>query len=131
VGRDIDWANKRDKWLSALRDLFDTIRRWSESQGWSVHEDEKIISEEHIGRYKVPSLVIQCPSGRIHIDPIGCNIIGADGRIDILSFPSLNRLLLIRVDGEWKIKTESRIDWPQAWGNKTFVDLVNSLTSAA
>lgn len=131
MDKDIDWIGKRDKWLSALRDLFDTIRAWSENQGWSVHETEKTISEEHIGRYKAPSLVIQCPSGRIHIDPIGCNIIGADGRIDILSFPSLNRLLLIRINGDWKIKTESRIDWPQPWGSKAFVDLVNSLTSAA
>jgi len=94
MDRNIDWIDRRDKWLSAVRDLFDTIRTWSESQGWSVHEDEKTISEEHIGRYKVPSLVIQCPSGRIHIDPIGCNIIGAHGRVDILSFPSLNRLSL-------------------------------------
>ena len=131
MSNNIDWISKRDKWLAAVTDLFDLIRTWSESQRWSVHEDEKVISEEHIGRYKAPSLVIQCPSGRIHIDPIGCNIIGAHGRVDILSFPSLNRLLLIKINGDWKVKTESRIDWPQAWSSKTFVDLVNSLTSVA
>jgi len=131
MGKNIDWVGKREEWLSALRDLFDTIRTWSESQGWSVHEDEKTISEEHVGRYKAPSLMIQCPGGRIHIDPIGCNIIGAHGRIDILSFPSLNRLLLIKINSDWKIKTESRMDWPRAWSHEAFVDLVNSLTSMA
>ncbi|MBN2315205.1 MAG: hypothetical protein JXM79_14845 [Sedimentisphaerales bacterium] len=127
--KNANWIDKRDKWLLNVKDLFDTIRMWSESQGWSVHEDEKTISEDHIGSYKAPTLVIQCPSGRIHIDPIGCNIIGAHGRVDILSFPSLNRLLLIRINGDWKIKTESRMDWPRAWSHEAFIDLVNSLTS--
>jgi len=109
----------------------DSIKSWAEQRRWFVDEQEKTVEEDHIGRYTVPTLFIQAPGGKIHVEPIGCDIIGAEGRVDIESFPSLNRLLLILVNGEWKIKTDSRIDWPEPWSEQSFVNLVNALTSAA
>jgi hypothetical protein len=131
VSPKIDWERKRDDWLVKLRDLMNSIRSWAEQRRWFVDEQEKIVEEDHIGRYTVPTLFIQAPAGKIHVEPIGCNIIGAQGRVDIESFPSLNRLLLILVDGEWKIKTDSRIEWPEPWSEKAFVRLVEALNSAA
>ena len=127
----IDWDRKRDDWLAKVRDLIDSIKAWAEQRRWFVDEHEKVIEEDHIGRYPVPTLFIQAPNGKILVEPIGCNIIGAQGRVDIESFPSLNRLLLILADGEWKIKTDSRVDWPDPWSEKAFVRLVDALTSAA
>jgi hypothetical protein len=127
----IDWEHKRDDWLAKLRELVDSIRSWAEQRRWLVDEHEKTIDEDHIGRYTAPTLFIQSPNGKIVVEPIGCNIIGAQGRVDIESFPSLNRLLLVLVDGEWKIKTDSRVDWPEPWNEQSFVKLVDALTSAA
>jgi hypothetical protein len=126
-----DWDRKREDWLAKLRDLMNSIRAWAEQRRWFVDEHEKTIEEDHIGQYTVPALFIQAPGGKIHVEPIGCDIIGAQGRVDIESFPSLNRLLLILVNGEWKIKTDSRIEWPEPWSEQAFVNLVNALTSAA
>lgn len=127
----VDWERKRDDWLVKLRDLTDSIKSWAEQRHWFVDEQEKTIEEDRIGQYTVPTLFIQAPSGKIHVEPIGCDIIGAQGRVDIESFPTLNRLLLILVKGNWKIKTDSGIDWPERWSEQSFVNLVNTLTSGA
>jgi len=127
----INWDRKRDNWLAKLRDLMDSMRSWAEQRRWLVDEHQKVIEEDHIGRYTVPTLFIQAPNGKIVIEPIGCNIIGAQGRVDVESFPSLNRLLLILVDGQWKVETDSRVGWPEPWGEQAFVKLVDALTSAA
>jgi hypothetical protein len=127
----IDWDRKRDDWLVKLRDLMDSIKAWAEQRRWFVDEQEKTVEEDHIGRYTVPTLFIQAPSGKIHVEPIGCDIIGAQGRVDIESFPSLNRLLLVLVNGQWKIETDSRIGWPDPWSEQAFIRLVEALTTAA
>lgn len=129
--KEIDWTSKRQAWVRLINDLCRTIKRWADNQGWSVSEEQKTIEEEHMGRYTVPSLTIQTPSARIYIDPVGRNIIGAEGRVDIFSFPTLNRMLLVRISGKWRLKTESRIDWPKAWGEKAFAELVRNLGAAA
>jgi hypothetical protein len=126
-----DWRRKRDDWLAKVGDLMDSIKAWAGQRRWFVDEQEKAIVEDHIGPYTVPILFIQAPAGKIHVEPIGCNIVGAEGRVDIESFPALNRLLLILVDGQWKIKTDSRVDWPEPWSETAFVRLVDALTSAA
>lgn len=131
VAAQVDWERRRDDWLARLRDLMDAIKSWAEQRRWFVDEQEKTIEEDRVGRYTVPTLFIQAPSGKIHVEPIGCDIVGAQGRVDIESFPTLNRLLLILVKGSWKIKTDSGIDWPERWSEQSFVNLVNTLTSAA
>jgi len=131
VEQDVNWVAKRDEWLAALRKLCATITSWCEAEGWSVQEDEKLITEDHVGQYVAPALLIQAPNGRLHIDPVGCNIIGANGRVDIESWPSLNRLLLVRLNGGWKIKTEDRVAWPESWSKTTFLKIVDALQSAA
>ncbi len=131
IAKQVDWERKRDDWLAMLRDLIDSMKSWAHQRRWLVDEHEKIIEEDRLGKYPVPTLFIQAPSGKIVVEPIGCDIIGAQGRVDIESFPSLNRMLLILVNGEWKIKTDSRIDWPEPWSEQSFVNLVRALTSAA
>ena len=127
--RNIDWDTKRENWIQLVKDLTKKIKKWAKSEEWVVSDQQKNISELHLGQYKIPTLLIQTPNGTIQIDPIGCNIVGAEGRVDILSFPSLNRIILIRIENKWQVKTDSRIDWPKPWGKKTFIDIVSKLTS--
>jgi len=131
ISETIDWEKRRDDWLVHVRALTASIRQWAEQRRWFVDEQEKLVVEDYIGSYAVPTLFIQAPSGKIHVEPVGCNIVGAEGRVDIEAFPSLSRLLLILVSGEWKIKTDSRVDWPEPWSEQAFVKLVDALTSAA
>lgn len=131
VAAPMDWEQRRDDWLAKLRDLMDSIRSWAEERRWFVDEQERTIEEDRVGRYTVSTLFIQAPGGKIHVEPIGCDIIGAQGRVDIESFPSLNRLLLVLVNGQWKIETDSRVPWPEPWSEQAFIGLVNALTSIA
>jgi len=125
----IDWMQKRDHWIVQVSALIDDIATWCEKRGWSVSRSNKSVSEEYIGKYEVPCLTIHAPSVRLHIDPMGLNIIGAEGRVDILAYPSLNRLLLVRKDDCWTLFTESRVPWPQEWGEDTFPDIVESFSA--
>ncbi len=125
-----DWQVKRARWLSDVRGLLAEIRQWAEEEGWLVQEQEKQVSEDFVGTYAVPTLFVQMPIGRIHIDPVGVNIIGGEGRVDILAFPELTRMLLIRFSDGWRLKTDSRVDWPQPWGKKAFIEVAKALSSA-
>jgi len=95
-----------------------------------VQRDQKRIEGDATGPYAVPCLMIQTPQLRLHVDPIGYDIVGADGRVDILAWPSLNRMLLLRRGGEWKLYTDSRVKWPEPWGERAFEGLVEALSES-
>ena len=126
----IDLNKKLDDWRELVESLMADITKWAQQQGWQVHQDEKFITEENLGEYSVPDLVIRLPEGRIAVEVAGRNTIGADGRVDISAFPSLNRMLLVRVGDKWKIKTDSHVAWPKDWGKDTFIELAKILASS-
>lgn len=127
---EIEWVAKKEAWIIQVQELCAEVKKWAQDESWSVHEDFKKISEDHIGSYKVPCLILQSPQGRVHIDPIGCNIVGADGRVDIFTFPGLNRMLLIRIGDHWELQTDARVAWSKSWSKETFVDIVKALAAA-
>ena len=122
---------EREAWVESVESLCKKIVGWSKEQHWSVHEDRKQVTESRLGTYELPALMIQAPSGRIHVDPVGRDIVGADGRVDVFSWPTLHRMLLVRDNGGWQLQTDSSIDWPRRWGKRAFVELVEILTRAA
>lgn len=125
----IDWKKVQQDWVDQVESLINEISHWCEEKGWTILRSTKQITEEHIGTYEVPCLTIHAPSGRVHIDPMGVNIIGAQGRVDILAYPSLNRLLLVRKDDKWMLFTESRTPWPKEWSEMTFSEVIQSLAA--
>jgi len=125
-----DWDAKKAAWIGQVNELCAEVKRWAEEEGWAVQEAGKEIVEDEIGPYEVPFLVIQTPQGQIHIDPVGCNIVGAKGRVDVLTWPALNRMLLVRVGRGWEFQTDSRVRWPQPWGKETFLEIVKALAAA-
>ena len=128
---EINWEEKKQIWISMVENLCDEIQTWCDAEGWSVQQELKYIEEEHIGRYQLPFLYIQTPNLRAHIDPIGLNIVGAMGRVDILAFPSMQRFLLIRDEDSWNLLTDSRVPWPVLWGKDCFSQIISSLSATA
>jgi hypothetical protein len=53
------------------------------------------------------------------------------GRIDVHAYPSLARMLLLRDPGAatnpWVVRTSDDVDWPQPWGEETFVQIAKGL----
>ena len=103
------------------------LKHWSDGRGWLSEINEKTISEERIGTYTVHGMVIKTPQGAISIDPVGRDIIGAEGRVDITAFPSFDRMLLVKINSEWVVKTDAKIRWPNPWGKSTFYEIVDAL----
>jgi hypothetical protein len=89
-----------------------------------------MLDEENLGQYAVPDLVIRLPEGRISMDVIGHDIIGAEGRVDISAFPSFNRMVLLRKAGKWRIMTDSMVPWPRPWSKAAFVELAKLLAAS-
>ena len=126
----VDWDRERADWISAVRALTDSIHQWAEEQRWTVTWWDKAIEEQHLGKYAVPQLVVTTPHGHLAVEPVARDVLGADGRVDIIAMKTFNRLMLVRAGGRWVVRTESGIEWPADWSKETFLDLVQRLAAA-
>jgi len=67
------------------------------------------------------------------LEPIARGTVGAQGRVDLYAWPSLFRVMLLHKPRgkdrplEWVVRTESGLDWPQAWSRETFLTLADGL----
>jgi hypothetical protein len=121
-------ARLRDEWLQAVDRIVQPVRQWAEKQGWKVTEDQREVREERVGTYQVSVLEIDTPQGRVILEPIARDVLGAEGRVDLYAWPTLYRVMLLRRgDMSWVVRTESGINWPQPWEEATFVALVEGL----
>ncbi|MBY0308571.1 MAG: hypothetical protein K2Q09_07500 [Phycisphaerales bacterium] len=120
------------EWLRALGKLIDEAEGWTKNQGWTVAREAVVVSEPQQAPYRADVLRIKMPKGEVRLEPIGWKFIGADGRVDLLAWSSLNRVKLVMRGGEWQVFTDSNIrlkDKP--WGEETFRDLVTDLDESA
>lgn len=122
-------VKEREDWLSLLQNLFKEIKSWAEEENWSIHEDRTTIREKEIGEYDAPFLVIVAGTTRIHVEPVGREIVGAEGRVDISAFPTMNRMVLVRTKSKWVLKTDSYVEWPLPWSKDSFLGLVKALAA--
>ena len=122
---------RRVRWLSWITEVESDAGQWAESVGWPVHRKQKHMQERSIGAYEAGVLEIKTPAGHLIIEPVALDVIGAEARIDLYAWPSLHRVKLIRVDDNWRLRTDSGVDWPRPWSKETFLDLAQELTSAA
>ena len=115
-------------WIKLIKNLCATIKKWAEEESWLVAEQHIEIEEEPLGKYSVPMLMIKSGYGHISIEPVGREIMGADGRVEICLFPDMTRMILIRKNAHWILKTDSGVTWPESWSRKAFIKLVRTLT---
>jgi hypothetical protein len=123
----LHWAGRRQQWVARVEALVNEIDQWARSQGWTVIRGRKPIQESVIGTYDVPILEARLAGGQIFVNPIGLNVIGAEGRVDIEAIPTLNRVKLIVRDDQWQVFTDSNVPLRQPWTADNFVQLVRDL----
>lgn len=124
-------ARIREEWLSAVHELAEQVREWAEQQGWTVEQTEREIAEEQIGTYQVPVLEISTSKGEVMLQPVGQDVLGGRGRVDLSAYPTQYRVLLLwKGDSDWIVWTESGLIWPHPWGPATFVELAEGLIAA-
>ncbi len=83
-------------WLDQVEELFRDVRAWAEGNGWRVTEEPVSVRKEVLGEYRAPRLAVQAPGALIYVEPVGREIIGAEGRVDLYSYPALTRIMLLR-----------------------------------
>ncbi len=83
----IDWESRKTEWQKAVQTVLTEIKEWFkpyiESGLFQIVETEKSITEEYLGTYNTNQLEFQFNSFRLVFEPMGRNILGAMGRIDV------------------------------------------------
>lgn len=83
----IDWTKKREEWLTHLSDFFTQVEEllhdYLSEEQIRIRYGAKRIVEEYIGEYEAKDAVIAIGETQITLDPIGTNLIGAKGRVDM------------------------------------------------
>ncbi len=124
-------AKVRNEWLGMVDALVQQVRGWAEEAGWTVTQSEREVVEEQLGRYEVPVLEVSTPRGHVILEPMGQDVLGHKGRVDLYAWPTHYRVMLLRTSApDWVIRTESGLNWPQPWEQATFVDLSLGLLGA-
>jgi hypothetical protein len=124
-------ARELAEWTGDVEELARQVRTWCDERGWAVSASEKQIEESAYGTYGVPELMIRSPSGMVYLEPVARDVAGARGRVDLLAWPSLTRMMLVRKANRWVLQTDSGVDWPEQWGRQTFEKIVGLINAAA
>ncbi|MDP8239928.1 MAG: hypothetical protein P9X24_12630 [Candidatus Hatepunaea meridiana] len=84
----IDWAAKRSEWIEYLDRFYKTIESYLKSyvdEGKiKISYYKKEIFEQYIGEYEAQTATISLGANRLKLDPIGTNLIGSKGRVDLI-----------------------------------------------
>ncbi len=84
---DIDWVAKREAWIAAVNDLYRTIEdEYLKAARADVEITHRVrmVSENYIGVYQIGDLILCVGDEEVVFSPKGANVIGAQGRIDVL-----------------------------------------------
>lgn len=95
----IDWDTQKDEWLNHLAQFYkrveDFLQKYVTSGDISLKYQEKTINEDPIGSYPVKELHIRIKNKGVVLDPIGTNIIGAKGRVDMKGSAGIVKFVLV------------------------------------
>jgi hypothetical protein len=103
----IDWGKRRRQWIDAVKRLYQNVtdELLAESIAQElvkVSRDKKEITEQYLGRYQVPELILDIKGETVRFSPRGRNIIGANGRVDLIG--ELDAMtLLLEPAGQWSV----------------------------
>jgi hypothetical protein len=121
---------QRQEWIARVDRLIAEIAEWSRAEiGWQVEQDRKVIVEDTLGEYEVPTLLVSLPGGQVSVNPIAHHVVGAQGRVDLEAYPTLNRVKLLWTPKGMQVITDSNIPLRVPWNREAFIQLVLDLLS--
>lgn len=98
----IDWGKKKDEWLDSLKQLYEIIdgflSEYAKSGDLVIEKKEKSIHEELIGEYMASTLILKIKGEEVIFDPIGTNLIGSKGRVDMKGNAGIVKFVLVNKD---------------------------------
>jgi hypothetical protein len=119
-----------EKWDVIASNLLEDIRKWSIENGWEVSDRNSFEGMHTLDEEGFKAdLWVHTPAGTVCLDVLRGGVAGAEGRIDLMDYPTLRRVMLVSKGAGMRIRTDSGIDWPNSWSKETYYDLVNRLIS--
>lgn len=125
----LDADKERLNWINEIEGLLSDIESWAKGENWLTARQDKELREEDLGPYVTTELKISSPKGILLVEPVARFVVGAEGRVDLSAWPSLNRVRILRDGTTWKVRTDSGVDWPHPWCRETFLELADGLTA--
>lgn len=126
----MDWEMAKQSWIAELNRFMSDIEQWlkiPEQEGAvTIVRDEVKISEDHLGQYKAPCLELHVGSKKVEIKPIGRLIIGASGRVDIISFAE-NYIILNDPSKGWKYRNPQEMNRYTSFNEERFAGILKEL----
>jgi hypothetical protein len=84
---EIDWQAKKDTWVRSVGSLYELVREMLRdsiaSEDVIVRTLDVEVTEDFIGTYSIPVLVLCVGSERVEFRPKGVTVFGATGRVDL------------------------------------------------
>jgi hypothetical protein len=97
-GDTIDWDERRDAYISAVKQLYDQIEEVLaepiKQRAVKAYRRDKPLSETYLGTYAVPDLVLTIGDEQVRFSPQGRNVVGAKGRVDVIGGQGEAKLIL-------------------------------------
>ena len=97
--KSIDWDAQRDEWLEYLSQFYKKVEglleEYLKDGKVILNYTEKTIFEEYIGSYSVQALNIELGSHKLKLEPIGTNLIGSKGRVDLIGANGKVKFVLV------------------------------------
>ncbi|RLC15000.1 MAG: hypothetical protein DRI57_13565 [Deltaproteobacteria bacterium] len=115
------WNKKRDEWIGRVNNLFTLIYSWlkplEDNDYLKISYKDISISEQSLGRYSVREMIITFfNNDKIELGPVGLNIIGARGRVDMKMGMRTIGIIGTDDDSGWMFsERESRLGKPKTW----------------
>uniref|UniRef100_C5D7S9 Uncharacterized protein n=1 Tax=Geobacillus sp. (strain WCH70) TaxID=471223 RepID=C5D7S9_GEOSW len=100
----IDWEQRKQQWLAEIAEFYNQVKAFlaplQEKGLLSLNWEEVKKYEEYLGEYTTRKLYVNFPDQQVVIEPIGKNIIGAMGRIDMIGKNGNVMFLLVDKEAE-------------------------------
>ena len=98
----IDWLSIRNEWLRQLEIFYTQVEiylnEYVSSGKISITYGVKKIIEDKIGEYEAKNVMIVIGKIQVMLDPIGANLIGARGRVDMNGLKRKVKFVLVDAD---------------------------------
>ena len=129
---EIDHDAVRQEWISNCQELTSTILEWLEPlQNQAlvhVEQQEVEIYEDALGEYQAPALrLVFLKSRIITLRPVGRFVLGAKGRVDLISGGTPIAMLILNETDNWEFaRRETKFETPHKWtfSRETFEKLL-------
>lgn len=121
-----NWERVRYEWLAEIDRVLADAERWSANQGWATLRDDRTLTEDEIGAYRAPVLLIHTMQGRVLLTPEARFVYGADGLIDLHVYPSFDDLAsIVKTPEGWWFKTDEG-ELGDPWTEQALVKVVKA-----